>query len=111
MFGRNPEQPPQGPPPDEQGQQVNLNDLPKPRMRTFRVQHEDEFGNQIETLVNAHVLAIAEDNRTVFQTYVVDEVLSMINRLPFQLQVTRVMTGVIGVEDVTPAGEPSRIIH
>lgn len=111
MFGRNPEQPPQGPPPEEQGQQVNLNDLPKPRMRTFRVQSEDTFGNLVETIINAHTLAIAEDNRTVFQTYVVDEVLSMMNRLPFQLQVTRVMTRVIEVEDVTPADEPSRIIH
>ena len=110
MFRREPEQPPQGPPPSDQ--QIALADLPKPRLRNFRVRYTDfNTGEEQVAIISAHTITIADDNRTVFQTYVVDEVLSMMNRQPFQLQVTRVMTGVIDVEDVTPVVAESKLIQ
>jgi hypothetical protein len=105
MFGHN--QPPQGPP-SEAPQQAQ-GPMPMPALRTFKVTRTGEWDVPVEAIyINAHGLAVADDNRTVFQTWRIDPVIGP------QFGVSRILTSVIDVEDVTPApvaDEPSRIIH
>jgi hypothetical protein len=97
-----------GPPPTPQAD--GPGPMPMPTIRVFKVVrrsgYTEDGGDVLETLtVSGHALAVADDNRTVFQTWRIDPVIGP------QLQVTRVMTHIIDVEDVTPSvAEPSRLI-
>ena len=115
MFGRNPggnDDDGQAPPSE---MPKPMAPIPMPTIRTFKVLRRDipesyESSDPLwETIVvNAHALAVADSDRTVFQTWRIDPVLGP------QLQVSRILTGVVDAEDVTPApvaDEPSRIIH
>jgi hypothetical protein len=94
MFNRNePEQPRQPEQP------------PTPTLRTFAVRRYNEETDQYESLtVRAHAVAIADGDRTVFQTWRIDPALGP------QLQVSMLLKGIMDLDEVAVT-EPSRLVQ
>jgi hypothetical protein len=98
MFGRNDAPPPENPPAEEP--RINL-----PVLRTFKVLRLKPGTGELETItVYAHKIALADDDRTIFQTYVINPPLGV------ELLVNRILVHVRELEEVVTSETSSLLM-
>lgn len=91
MFGRNDAPPPTNPPAEEQPR------ITLPAIRTFKVTRlkPGTAPGELETItVLAHKIALADDDRTIFQVYAINPPLGV------ELLVNRILVHVVDLEEV-----------